>query len=247
MARRDSDREMLILESVDRQAPPARPAWAPLFYALFATAMVMAIFAFVEWQKIPEAAKRDIGAARACQQHIRYKLPPNPALEIVDFTIQPSTGLPGIRSVMIAYRANGPNGKPIQGLQRCAFETDDDGNFPPFKDLSRAVFRSEMEMYDWKAAFLRGEPVAVLEPGRPDCCLSIDSDGPLESGITVPDLSNASNSVMPEDMTANMAVEPEKPALDKKAVPIPIPLPLPLTLPTNAVSPDEAPAPPAAP
>lgn len=176
MARDRSNPDILILRRADMEGSPARPAWVPLFYALFASAMMLAGLVFLEWQKLPVSAKRDVDAARACQQHIRSKLPPEPGLEAVDLVIQPFTGLPGPRSVLIAYRAKGFSGKLVKGLQRCAFETEADGNFPPFKDLSRAVFRSEGDMQGWKDRFLRGEPVEPLAPDRPECCLPIMPD-----------------------------------------------------------------------
>lgn len=178
MAHEDSRSDLLILRRSDMESAPPRPTWVPLFYAFFASMVVAASLALVEWEKIPQAAKRDVGAARACQQHIRSKLPPEPGLEAVDLAIQPLTGLPGPRTVMIAYRAKGPKGRIIEGVERCAFETDADGNFPPFKQLSRTVFRSEGEMQTWKERFLRGEPVAPLEPDRPQCCL------PIPAGLT---------------------------------------------------------------
>ncbi|HEX7782646.1 MAG TPA: hypothetical protein VF509_07545 [Sphingobium sp.] len=185
MARSISGSDLLILQSVDIYDGSARPAWPSLLYALFATIAVAALLVFVQWERIPVSEKRDVGAIRACQQHIRFKLPPEPGLEIVSYAVQSSTDSPSMRSVFLAYRADraqGPDGRPRQGMQQCAFETEDDGNFPPFKDLSRAVFRSEGETQVWKERFLRGEKVAELEPGRPECCLPIPQGGDDGSG-----------------------------------------------------------------
>jgi hypothetical protein len=169
----------LILQPADVYRDPAQTTWMPLLYSMFATIVVVALLAFVEWEKIPVAEKRDAGAAKACQQHVRFKLPPEPGLEIVSFAVQPSNDQPGPRSAFLAYRAvraKGPDGKPRQGMQQCTFETEADGNFPPFKELSRAVFRSEGEMQVWKERFLRGETVEDLEPSRPECCLPLPRD-----------------------------------------------------------------------
>ncbi|QUT04323.1 hypothetical protein KFK14_14690 [Sphingobium phenoxybenzoativorans] len=176
MARGDFRTDPLILHLDDRYGEPARPAWTPLFYALFASAVVMLLLGLAEWARIPEGAKRDMGAVKACQQHLRYKLPPEPGLEIVSFAVQPAKDMLEPRSVLLAYRAlnvKGPDGRPRQGMQQCAFATEADGNFPPFKELSRAVFRSEGEMQAWKEQFLRGETVEELEAGRPECCLPL--------------------------------------------------------------------------
>jgi hypothetical protein len=181
MARGDFRTDPLILQPDDIYGEPARPAWMPLIYALFATIVVMILLGIAEWTKIPVGAKRDLGAVRACQQHLRFKLPPEPGLEIVSFAVQPSGEMAEPRSVFLAYRARNAkdrDGKPRQGMQQCAFETEADGNFPPFKTLSRAVFRSEGEMQAWKQQFLQGKTVEVLEPGRPECCL------PLRDGRT---------------------------------------------------------------
>jgi len=164
----------LILQPSDIYTGSDSPSWPSLLYALIATVIVGGILVLAEWENIPMTAKRDAGAVRACQQHVRFKLPPEPGLEIVSYAVQPSGDSPGPRSVFLAYRADrarGPDGKPRQGMQRCAFETEADGNFLPFKNLSRAVFRSEGETQVWKERFLRGENVADLEPGRPECCL----------------------------------------------------------------------------
>lgn len=176
MVRHDLPDDFQVLQLDDRFSEPARLAWMPLAYAMFATIVVMALLIVAEWAKIPEGAKRDIGAVKACQQHLRYKLPPEPGLEIVSFAVQPPKDMLAPRSVLLAYRtknAKGADGKPRQGMQQCAFETDPDGNFPPFKELSRTVFRSEGEMQAWKDQFMRGETVEELEPGRPECCLPL--------------------------------------------------------------------------
>lgn len=169
--------DVLTLRRSDRDKASARSEWAPLAYAVFASVVMLIALSLGEWLKIPSSTKRDAGAAIACQLHIRAKLPPEPALQPVDLAIQPFTGVPGPRSVFIAYRAKGRDGRPIRGMQRCAFETEPDGNFPPLKELTRAVFRSEGEMHDWKDRFLRGEPVRPLAQERPECCLPMDDDG----------------------------------------------------------------------
>jgi hypothetical protein len=184
MPRRHPHPEVLVLRPADRAPDAATIDWRPLTYALFGTIVTVLLMAVTVWNNIPVAAKRDAGAARACQLHIRYKLPPEPGLEMVSLAIQPATGLPGApRSVLIAWRAKGVGGSPTQGMQQCAFLTGEDGNFPEFKRLTRAVFRSEMEMQDWKARFLAGEDVPPLPPERPDCCLPIDGGA---SGDAVP-------------------------------------------------------------
>lgn len=175
--RQSDSPDVLILRASDRVEARARAMWLPLAGAFASCLLILGFFAVQAWRNIPTQTKRDFDALRACQQHVRYTLPPEPGLEIIDYSVQRIGVDGGPRSVLLAWRAKGADGKPREGLQRCLFETEADGNFPPFDLLSRAVFRAEGEMAQWKADFLAGKPVAPIEPGRPECCL------PLPSGL----------------------------------------------------------------
>lgn len=111
-------------------------------------------------------------AFRICETHIKEQLR-SPATYVRVKAIA-DVGQPGknIRTVHIEYDASNAFGTPVRGVEGCAFEVDEDGEFPARSRMELGASEAALDRSQKLLAQLQGKRKSGDLDGLYSCCIS---------------------------------------------------------------------------
>ena len=116
----------------------------------------------------------DEQAFRICETHIQEQLR-SPATYVRVKAIA-DVARPGknIRTVHIEYDASNAIGTPVRGVEGCAFQVDEDGEFPAHSRMELGASEAALDRSQKALAELQGKRKSGDLDGLYSCCISGD-------------------------------------------------------------------------
>jgi hypothetical protein len=111
-------------------------------------------------------------AFRVCEAHIQKQLRSPATYARVKAISAPAPDGGSIRTVHIEYDASNAYGTPVRGVEGCAFEVGDDGEFPDRSRLELGASQAALAEAENRLAELKGERKPNDLDGLYSCCIS---------------------------------------------------------------------------